>query len=166
MTEAHDYESVQNAACAQQAGDQAEPEPSDCAVLLGNGNFPADWRSVKLFDEWLVPVCSPALRGDKPWAAETLAAAELIHPSRDCRDWRRWLERVGLGEAVDWQKGTLFDTLELGISAAALGHGVSIGGLALVWPSHSAEHRVLTRMRDHLLAHLPDTQQQVVRLLD
>ncbi|HAQ25129.1 MAG TPA: LysR family transcriptional regulator [Pseudomonas sp.] len=167
-------------------------EPFDCAVLLGNGNFPADWRSVKLFDEWLVPVCSPALRGDVPWTAETLAAAELIHPSRDCRDWRRWLERVGLGEAVDWQKGTLFDTLELGISAAGLGHGVSIGDLALVgpelrrgtlvlpfdaavrtgdsyylvWPSHGAEHSVLARMRDHLLAHLPDIQQQVVRLLD
>jgi len=93
---------------------------------------------------------------------------------------------------VDWQKGTLFDTLELGISAAALGHGVSIGDLALVgaelrrgtlvlpfdaavrtgdsyylvWPSRGAEHSVLARMRDHLLAHLPDIQQQVVRLLD
>jgi len=138
-----------------------------------------------------VPVCAPALRGDGPWTAETLAAAELIHPSRDCRDWRRWLERVGLGEAVDWQKGTLFDTLELGISAAALGHGVSIGDLALVgpelrrgtlvlpfdaavrtgdsyylvWPAHGAEHSVLARMREHLLAHLPPIQQGM-RLLD
>lgn len=33
-------------------------EPFDCAILLGNGGFPADWRRVKLFDEWLVPVLS------------------------------------------------------------------------------------------------------------
>jgi LysR family glycine cleavage system transcriptional activator len=167
-------------------------EPFDCAVLLGNGDFPADWRSVKLFDEWLVPVCSPAICTDRPWDAETLAAAELIHPSRDCRDWRRWLERVGLSEAVDWRKGTLFDTLELGISAAALGHGVSIGDLALVgaelrrgtlalpfdtavrtgdsyylvWPTRSEEHSMLARMRDHLLANLPEPQQPGMRLLD
>lgn len=166
-------------------------EPFDCAVLLGNGNFPADWNSVKLFDEWLVPVCSPTLCDGARWTAETLARAELIHPSRDCRDWRRWLERVGLNEAVDWQQGTLFDTLELGISAAALGHGVSIGDLALVgaelrrgtlalpfdaavrtgdsyylvWPSQGAEHSVLARMRTYLLANLPNLQAGV-RLLD
>lgn len=166
-------------------------EPFDCAVLLGNGNFPVDWNSVKLFDEWLVPVCSPTLCDGARWTAETLARTELIHPSRDCRDWRRWLERVGLDEAVDWQQGTLFDTLELGISAAALGHGVSIGDLALVgaelrrgtlalpfdaavrtgdsyylvWPSQGAEHSVLARMRTYLLANLPDLQAGV-RLLD
>lgn len=166
-------------------------EPFDCAVLLGNGSFPADWNSVKLFDEWLVPVCSPAMSDGAIWTAETLGQVELIHPSRDCRDWRRWLERVGLSEVVDWQQGTLFDTLELGISAAALGHGVSIGDLALVgselrrgtlalpfdaavrtgdsyylvWPSQGAEHSVLARMRDYLLANLPDLKAGV-RLLD
>ena len=94
-------------------------EPFDCAILLGNGGFPADWRRVKLFDEWLVPVCAPELLGAAPRSTEQLAAAELIHPSRDCRDWRRWLQRTGRVDEVAWQQGKLFDTLELGISAAA-----------------------------------------------
>jgi len=167
-------------------------EPFDCAILLGNGDFPAHWRRVKLFDEWLVPVCAPALLGDAPWSVRQLAAAELIHPSRDRRDWRRWLQRSGLAEQVAWRQGTLFDTLELGICAAAQGHGVSIGDLALVaaelrrgslvlpfaqavrtgdsyylvWPAGGDEPATLARMRDYLLEHLPDISDQKVRLLD
>ncbi len=167
-------------------------EPFDCAILLGHGGFPADWNRIKLFDEWLVPVCAPALHGATPWSAEQLAAAELLHPSRDCRDWRRWLQRVGLIDAVAWQQGKLFDTLELGISAAAQGHGVSIGDLALVagelrkgalvlpfeqavrsgdayylvWPAAGETPASLTRMKAYLLAHLPDVADCGVTLLD
>ncbi|EQM81150.1 LysR substrate-binding domain-containing protein [Pseudomonas stutzeri] len=167
-------------------------EPFDCAILLGNGGFPADWNRVKLFDEWLVPVCSPEVQGGSTWSAERLAQAELIHPSRDCRDWRRWLQRVGLIDVVAWQQGKLFDTLELGISAAAQGHGVSIGDLALVatelqkgaltlpfdqavrsgdsyylvWPATGETPATLTRMKDYLLQHLPNTDSRGVRLLD
>lgn len=37
-------------------------EPYDCAILLGAGNFGPDMESFKLFDEWLIPVCSPEYR--------------------------------------------------------------------------------------------------------
>jgi len=167
-------------------------EPFDCAILLGHGGFPADWNRVKLFDEWLVPVCSPEVHGNKGWTAAQLASAELIHPSRDCRDWRRWLQRVGLIDAVAWQQGKLFDTLELGISAAAQGHGVSIGDLALVaaelhkgslmlpfdiavrsgdsyylvWPAAGETPITLTHMKNYLLEHLPDIGSRGVSLLD
>lgn len=167
-------------------------EPFDCAVLLGNGGFPSDWQRVKLFDEWLVPVCSPQLHGGVRWSTEQLASAELIHPSRDCRDWRRWLQRVGLIDAVAWQQGKLFDTLELGISAAAQGHGVSIGDLALVagelskgslvlpfdqavrsgdsyylvWPAAGETPATLSKMKDYLLEHLPEAGGREVALLD
>lgn len=167
-------------------------EPFDCAILLGHGGFPADWKRVKLFDEWLVPVCSPEVHGNKGWTAAQLASAELIHPSRDCRDWRRWLQRVGLIDAVAWQQGKLFDTLELGISAAAQGHGVSIGDLALVaaelhkgslmlpfdtavrsgdsyylvWPAAGETPITLTHMKNYLLEHLPDIGSRGVSLLD
>ncbi|MCP9337313.1 LysR substrate-binding domain-containing protein [Stutzerimonas xanthomarina] len=167
-------------------------EPFDCAILLGHGGFPADWNRVKLFDEWLVPVCSPEVLGDTRWTATQLASAELIHPSRDCRDWRRWLQRVGLIDAVAWQQGKLFDTLELGISAAAQGHGVSIGDLALVaaelhkgslmlpfdtavrsgdsyylvWPAAGETPITLTHMKNYLLEHLPDIGSRGVSLLD
>ncbi|UPQ82452.1 LysR substrate-binding domain-containing protein [Pseudomonas knackmussii] len=164
----------------------------DCAILLGHGGFPADWNRVKLFDEWLVPVCSPEVHGNKGWTAAQLASVELIHPSRDCRDWRRWLQRVGLIDAVAWQQGKLFDTLELGISAAAQGHGVSIGDLALVaaelhkgslmlpfdtavrsgdsyylvWPAAGETPITLTHMKNYLLEHLPDIGSRGVSLLD
>ncbi|WP_404438580.1 LysR substrate-binding domain-containing protein [Stutzerimonas chloritidismutans] len=167
-------------------------EPFDCAILLGHGGLPADWNRVKLFDEWLVPVCSPEVHGNKGWTAAQLASAELIHPSRDCRDWRRWLQRVGLIDAVAWQQGKLFDTLELGISAAAQGHGVSIGDLALVaaelhkgslmlpfdtavrsgdsyylvWPAAGETPITLTHMKNYLLEHLPDIGSRGVSLLD
>ncbi len=157
-------------------------EPFDCAVLLGTGEFPPEWCSVRLFDEWLVPVCSPAIHADRDWCIQDLGSVELIHPSRDRRDWRRWLERQNAANSISWRAdGKLFDTLELGISAAAQGHGVSIGDLALVdaqlragslvmpirtavrsgdsyylvWPERSKEHTLLKPMKDFLLANLP-----------
>lgn len=167
-------------------------EPFDCAVLLGRGDFPGDWHSIKLFDEWLVPVCSPAVYGEMPWTIDNLESVELVHPSRDCRDWRRWLERQGLADAIPWRDGKRFDTLELGISAATQGHGVSIGDLALVdaelqkgslaipintavrsgdsyylvWPERGVEQSLLSRMKDYLMKNLPVINVRGVLLLD
>jgi hypothetical protein len=36
-------------------------EPFDCAILLGNGHFGAGTRCLRLFDEWLLPICAPDL---------------------------------------------------------------------------------------------------------
>lgn len=36
-------------------------EPYDCAVLLGHFRPHPQWHSLKLVDEWLLPVCSPAV---------------------------------------------------------------------------------------------------------
>lgn len=36
-------------------------EPYDCAVLLGQFRQHPQWHSIKLMDEWLLPVCSPAV---------------------------------------------------------------------------------------------------------
>jgi DNA-binding transcriptional LysR family regulator len=107
-------------------------EPFDCAVLLGNGNFPADWEVTLLFPELLIPVGSPALIDTQPWGVRELAQAELLHPTPDRRDWRSWLERMNLAEQVSLKGGQAFDTLELGMIAAARGYGVSIGDLLMV----------------------------------
>ncbi|PXW58290.1 DNA-binding transcriptional LysR family regulator [Grimontella sp. AG753] len=103
-------------------------EPFDCAILLGNGHFGAGTRCLRLFDEWLLPLCAPDLL-DK--ARDNLAACELIHPSRDRRDWRRWLNSSGLFSGVSLAGGKVFDTLEQGMLAAMGGHGVTIGDLLL-----------------------------------
>ena len=153
-------------------------EPFDCAVLLGNGDFPEEWDSVLLFEEWLIPVCAAEAVQDGPWDLARLQAAEQLHPTPDRRDWRQWLQATGLSGEVPLKSGQLFDMLELGIVAAARGYGVSIGDLLLVaedvnagrlglprptavysgcsyylvWPrAHRAQAR-LRRLRDFLLA--------------
>lgn len=167
-------------------------EPFDCAVLLSAGHFPADWESILLFPEWLIPVGSPELLEDGPWDAERLAGAELLHPTPDRRDWRRWLQRMGLSERVSIKGGQVFDTLELGIVAATRGYGVSIGDLVmvaedanrgrlalpwpsavasgesyyLVWPRARRNQQRLARLRDFLLAEVEAMQLPPVELLD
>ncbi|TDV64433.1 LysR substrate-binding domain-containing protein [Pseudomonas sp. LP_7_YM] len=107
-------------------------EPFDCAVLLGRGHFPPDWEATYLFPELLIPVGSPNLLDDAPWDVERLADAELLHPTPDRRDWRNWLERMGLSDQISLKGGQVFDTLELGMIAAARGYGVSMGDLLMV----------------------------------
>ncbi|MBW5807383.1 LysR family transcriptional regulator [Burkholderia sp. COPS] len=103
-------------------------ESYDCAILLGTGKFGEATQCVKLFDEWLIPVCS---RATATVARTNPAACELIHPSPDRRDWRRWLKSSGHDLDVDITRGQVFDMLEQGIAAAIAGHGISIGDLAL-----------------------------------
>ena len=107
-------------------------EPFDCAVLLSDGHFPADWEACYLFPELLIPVGAPNLLDDGPWDATRLATAELLHPTPDRRDWRNWLQRMGLSSQVSLKGGQVFDTLELGMIAAARGYGVSMGDLLMV----------------------------------
>jgi LysR family transcriptional regulator, glycine cleavage system transcriptional activator len=115
-------------------------EPYDCAILLGAGRFGEDTRCVKLFDEWLIPICSRALASA---ARANLAACDLVHPSPDRRDWRRWLKASGHDASVDITRGQVFDMLEQGIAAAVAGHGISIGDLALCASAIDARQLVL-----------------------
>ncbi|WP_338724950.1 LysR substrate-binding domain-containing protein [Pseudomonas juntendi] len=107
-------------------------EPFDCAVLLSDGVFPADWEVRKLFPELLIPVGAPDLLGEKPWSVSRQAGIELLHPTVDKRDWRDWLQRMGLAGKVSLKGGQVFDTLELSMIAAARGYGISIGDLLMV----------------------------------
>lgn len=166
-------------------------EPFDCAVLLADGVFPAGWQSVKLFEEWLIPVCAPEamLAGD--WDVARLQAAEQLHPTPDRRDWRQWLQVMGLSEQVALKSGQVFDMLELGIVAAARGYGVSIGDLLLVaedveqgrlalpwptavfsgssyylvWPHSARGQQRFERLRDYLLADIAALRLPPVRYL-
>lgn len=154
-------------------------EPFDCAVLLSSdGAFAEEWESVELFAEWLIPVCAPEAAAAGDWDLARLQATELLHPTPDRRDWRRWLQAMQLGEQVPLKGGQVFDTLELGIVAAGRGYGVSIGDLVmiaedveqgrlglpwpsavasgdsyyLVWPRGRRGEERLWRLRDFLLA--------------
>lgn len=153
-------------------------EPFDCAILLGNGHFGTGTRSLHLFDEWLIPICAPGMLTQ---AVDNLAGCELIHPSRDRRDWRRWLKGSGLHGGLNISGGKVFDTLEQGMLAAMGGHGVAISDLLLsfpaleqqllavpfpravktnesyflVWPDNSTRHNNIDKVAQFLLQNIP-----------
>lgn len=113
-------------------------EPYDCAILLGAGNFGPDMESFKLFDEWLIPVCSPGYWQRNNPALAQLNECDLLHPSTDRRDWRRWLKKMEGLDSINLERGQLFDTLDQGIAAALQGLGISVADLVLV--SQEVEH--------------------------
>lgn len=163
-------------------------EPYDCAVLLGNGDFGADTDCALLFSEWLIPVCAPALTAQ---AAADLTQCELIHPSADRSDWRRWLQKTAAWPGLSLSGGKVFETLEQGNMAAISGHGVSVGdlllsleavhdgllalpfsqavatgdGYYLVWPKQASGQDAIHALCDFMLQNVPGGIPQGVRLL-
>lgn len=117
-------------------------EPFEAAILLADGRFAADVDSLKLFDEWLVPVCSPQHPAATAADLEALNICELLHPSADRRDWRRWLTRLGAAQ-VTIDRGQLFDTLDQGISAAQQGAGIAVVDLLLARGELDSGHLVM-----------------------
>ncbi|WP_273867014.1 LysR substrate-binding domain-containing protein [Serratia odorifera] len=107
-------------------------EPFDAAVVFG---VPRGKRlSVHpLFDEVLTPVCTPdyLAAASQPLTAADLADQTLLHPTRDRRDWLRWLTAAGQAPLPD-AKSQHFDTLDLAMSAALQGFGIAIGDLCLL----------------------------------
>lgn len=107
-----------------------QSEPFDAAIVYGMSPGP-DVAAVPLFDERLTPVCAPDLLEGRPLArVEDLACHTLLHPTRDHRDWRRWLDYAGAA-GVDPDRGPSFDSLDLATSAATQGFGVALGDLTL-----------------------------------
>ena len=79
-------------------------EPFDAAVVYGTSPG-AGVFALPLFDERLTPVCAPELRQTSPLdAVGDLARHTLLHPTRDHRDWRAWLDHAG-ERSVDPARG-------------------------------------------------------------
>lgn len=107
-------------------------EPFDAAVIfVDDGQPPAG--SIRLFDERIAPVLAPSLAerlGPQP-AITALCGQTLLHPTRDRRDWQRWLAETGHAK-VEMRKNQHFDTMDLAISAAIQGFGVAMADVLLV----------------------------------
>jgi LysR family transcriptional regulator, glycine cleavage system transcriptional activator len=108
-------------------------EQFDAAIVFGAPSLKGV-ESHHLFDEVLTPVCAPGLwktrRGKTP-TPDDLAGKTLLHPTRDRRDWLRWLDAYGYA-GLPSTKAQHFDTLDLAISSAMQGLGVTIGDLSLI----------------------------------
>ncbi|MDR5818548.1 LysR substrate-binding domain-containing protein [Caballeronia sp. LZ033] len=115
-------------------GVEFSAEPFDAAIVFGAAPAQKGVTSHHLFDEVLTPVCAPALWRPKrqpPPTPDDLAGETLLHPTRDRRDWLRWLEAYG-HPGLPSTKAQHFDTLDLAISSAMQGLGVTIGDVALI----------------------------------
>jgi len=101
----------------------------DMAVRFGPGTWPG-LISIKLRDEELVPVCSPALRGGRlPRVPRDLLTMPLLHDER--QPWSIWFEAVGL-DYRDTGQGPRYSDANLLLPAAIGGLGVALVRASLV----------------------------------
>jgi len=114
-----------------------EREGIDVAVRYGPGRYPG-LHVVRLMDDEVLPVCSPALidRGPPLETPADLAHHVLIHHEmppgdRSYPDWRMWLLAAGAPD-VDHRRGTRFTLASMAVQAAIEGQGVALVGGALV----------------------------------
>src|SRR5258706_12007114 len=101
----------------------------DMAVRFGPGAWPG-LKSIKLYDEELVPVCSPAFRGGRlPRTPGDLLKMPLLHDER--QPWSIWFEAVGL-DYRDAGQGPRYSEENLLLPAAIAGLGVALARASLV----------------------------------
>jgi LysR family transcriptional regulator, glycine cleavage system transcriptional activator len=102
----------------------------DVAIRFGAGTW-ARLHSEKLLDEWLVPVCTPAmLEKCRPIAeANDLRRYKLIHSPHE--PWTAWLLQQGPDDV--WSSsGSTFDDAVAIVRASLAGHGLALALWSLV----------------------------------
>jgi len=110
---------------------------ADIAVRYGVGDYPR-LRAQRLFEEFLVLVCAPAL-GRGPNALKQPADLRhhaLLHDDSlafdsESGDWPMWLKAVGLDD-IDATRGLRFSGAEFAIQAAVDGAGALLARRSLV----------------------------------
>lgn len=113
-------------------------EEIDVAIRYGKGNYPA-LRTVKIMEEVVFPVASPALleRGPPLDDWPDLARHVLLHDNGTFENepwlnWQVWLRRAGVDHLVDATRGIEYDNSAMLVDAAVRGHGVALGRSVLV----------------------------------
>jgi LysR family glycine cleavage system transcriptional activator len=107
-------------------------EDQHAAIRLGNGGWPSV-LSEKLLEEWLVPVCTPALyaRNGPVRDADDLARYTLVHSTSE--PWTEWLlaDRPH-GAAAAPYAGSSFDDSSAVVRYALRGYGLALARWSLV----------------------------------
>ncbi|SLN74359.1 transcriptional regulator GcvA [Oceanibacterium hippocampi] len=106
-------------------------EDVDIAIRYGTGHYPGLHSVRFLEEEYLYPVCSPALlAGARPLQRpEDLAFHTLLHDDMKV-DWAMWLTAAGV-QGVDPKRGPAYTDSSMVLQAAVEGHGVALGRSAL-----------------------------------
>jgi LysR family transcriptional regulator, glycine cleavage system transcriptional activator len=102
----------------------------DIAIRYGRGQ----WKgcdAVKMLDEWLFPVCSPAFnKGRLPSSPGNLKRYRILRD--DCQiEWNAWTKEAGIDPA-EFLHESYYSDSNLMLGAAAAGQGIAIGRSALV----------------------------------
>ena len=106
-----------------------ERDGVDVAIRYGLGGWPG-LSQVKLRDEQLFPVCSPAFNGGRlPSALRDLAKAPLLRHSR--QPWTPWFRAAGL-KLDEPSRGLSFNEAGGLLQAAAQGHGIALARSTMV----------------------------------
>jgi len=131
-----------------------EQEDVDAAVRFGEGSWPG-LHSHLLFEEWLLPVCSPELLRRFPQAGRgDFTGVPLL---RDLGErWHAWFGRFGGAPPARWVAA--FDDTEALQRAAMEGMGVALGRLTMARPLLDSgrlvaltAHRLPDRYAHHLV---------------
>lgn len=108
-----------------------DPVEADVAVWRGDGGWP-NMICNHLFDEELVPVCSPSLlAGHSVRKADDLRHFLLLHAQRRPDDWKAWLEAAG-ANAVDPRGGLRLEYSGLVYQGAIDGLGLAMAQTAFI----------------------------------
>jgi LysR family glycine cleavage system transcriptional activator len=113
--------------------DNSLTEDVDVAIYYGRGHWPKV-HADKMYNEFLVPVCSPALlNGPKPLKnISDLQYHTLLHDTSR-RDWKRWFNAVGV-KATNVNHGPIFSHSSMVLQAAIHGQGVALAHNTLAKP--------------------------------
>ncbi|MBI6548917.1 transcriptional regulator GcvA [Xenorhabdus lircayensis] len=98
----------------------------DVAIFYGRGHWPG-MRTDRLYPDYLLPVCSPALlTGDRPLKTPSdLAKHTLLHDSSR-RDWQAYIRQLDMQQQINVQQGPIFSHSAMVIQAAVHGQGVAL----------------------------------------
>lgn len=109
----------------------------DLAIRYGRGTYGPELESVCIIEEVAEPVCSPSLLQAGPPLKTpsdlrhfTLLHVDVPHTSGVFPNWRMWLQAVG-ADAVDPDRGPVFNLVSMAVDAAVAGQGVALAGRML-----------------------------------
>jgi DNA-binding transcriptional LysR family regulator len=107
----------------------------DAAIYAGTAEQVSQWagtETTKLFDEVVIPVCSPSLlKKNRPLTPEQLSQMPLLQQSTRPDAWRQWFNTQGLDPSQS-MAGPRYEQFSMQVSAAQSGLGVSLMPTVLV----------------------------------